>query len=177
MSENNGNNDQGVNEQSEAPSRRSSRQRRAPKPLYVPDENIRLEDDESVDSDWDNGSEGGISIRSDDEISDEEFVSNTHNANRDKEEYDMTDGFVVPDGYEDTDEESYEDELDSEDEEELDSEDETDSGDDDDEEELDSEDDDSEISESDLPENEDELLSSDDSDSMEIDEPVIESSS
>lgn len=99
---------------------RPKRTIRPPQPIYVPDENIRLDDDESVDSNWDESSDGA-SIRTDDEeeelddSDDEDHEPKSKRARKD--EYDMEDGFVVPDDEE-------EEELDdSDDEEELDSDD------------------------------------------------------
>lgn len=134
MSDNNNTADSTEQQEDTGTRRVSSRQRRAPQPLYVPDENIRFDDDESVDSDWDEDEDDIISIRSSDEVS-EGDVAAGGGKTREKEEYDMTDGFVVPDNYDS--EEEYEC-SDSEEEEALSTGDEED--DEEDDEELDSDD-------------------------------------
>lgn len=87
---------------------RPKRARRAPKPLYVPDENAVLEGNEDVDSDYDmEADDDGVSVNT---CSDEEeegkagpVQSSDINFNDvvlpKQDEYDMTDGFVVPDDY------------------------------------------------------------------------------
>jgi len=50
---------------------RPKRTIRAPKPLYVPDENAKMEDDSSVDSSYDIDEDEGLSIVSSEDGSDE----------------------------------------------------------------------------------------------------------
>jgi len=72
-------------------SQRPKRTIKPPKPVYVPDEDIQFADDLSVDSDFDDDESLGIT-----ESEEEDYDS-------DEDEYDMNDGFVVPDDYEDSD--------------------------------------------------------------------------
>ena len=72
-------------------SKRPQRNRKAPRPVYVPDEDIQFTDDLSVDSDFD--MDGNESIGSEDSFSSEESGD---------DEYDMNDGFLVPDDYVDS---------------------------------------------------------------------------
>lgn len=74
---------------------------RRPVPLYIPDPDILLEDDSSVDSSFDpDASSNGSEYEEDSgEDSGEDSEEDSEEDSGLPNEYDMTDGFVVPDDH------------------------------------------------------------------------------